>query len=430
MKTKKYITYFAIAFSLVGSAMVSCSDDDKEDKEETPEERSLTDEASSQQEAVLSVIKHFSGQQLPDTLNSEIISATYEPQYGLTLDESDANTRSVVVVDAADAERNFTTLVPYNSGLLKETMDGYFIDLNKLKCMSDGSEVNFGTLTFHKNGDGSCVSYADVNIPAMPHLQRINYITKKSLNENAGFESPCVSGSVWLYDGHYYLCVRESLGPWNQAGIRGWLINIQPGTGDMYSWLESNEGRAGAWKPSHHVEGDGITSFIAWLANEDNYDIKQDIIAKYPGKVIPYEPVEHTSKNTDCEWGNWGNSANGFGTKRQGWIHWVGGDEDRGSSFFSPGSGPEVLIIRDAWEGSYHAGKCRWWRNAEAYCLAPRCKADNGSMYFWTWSYVYSRFEYCDFADWFVEKFPYTANGFSFTSSVPSGFSLVYDPYL
>ena len=427
MNWNKYL----LILCLLCLGFTACSDDD--DSSGSEQGQTIDDEEWEEMEewelnqcAILSVLGTLSGEEMPDTLNTAVLAKYYESEYGNVLDESDPNTRSVLVLNSEDAANIFCGLVPNNSNVTKETIDGYYIDLNNLKCQPDGSTASLGTLTFHKVGDGSNVGYAEVNIPQMPHLHRINYVTKANWPENARWESPCLWGQVWSYDGHYWLCVKESTG--DEKSNFGWLVNVQPGKGTLSNNLTSQDGKKGAWDPKYSADKAATESFVRWLKDPDSYDIKRSIINKYPGKVIPYVPRPY---NKDYTFTNYTNPDDGFGISRVGWVHWVGGDSPNynDSKYYSPGDGPEVLIVRDSWMGSYNAGKMRHNRRMETYCMAPRHKESGSKEYWNTRSYCYTKnLNEGTFYSKFKEKYVYTLNAVKFWGTPPNGATLVFDP--
>jgi len=426
---KKVLPVILLSGCITG--MISCSDDDKDYKgEQGSGEKRITLEMVEQQDAVECVLLNLAGIAPEDNTGIHFEGERYEPTIGRVRDESQPSERAVLADDEIEASLKFRALVS-NEDFVKKTSDGYEIDLTDLSYRLDGGKQNLGKLTYHRVDDGSCLGYVDVEIPCVPLLQRITYLTKDQWGTNGwvdgGWESPCLFGQVWFNSSQnlYYVCVKEST-----SDTDGWLINVQYGRSNMYSTLAGNEGDKGAWKPSHPVEKIAIENFVKLCIDGQFYDMKQAIRKRYPGKVFPPVPKSH-GKGNKCIWDCWpinSSGDDGFGTSKQGYGHWVGGTHNE-DTWYKAGDGPEVLIIRDAWFGSYAWVPARDWRKQEVYCIAPRAKYDS-SRYWYTKSYVYTTFENSDYCDWMNQKFPYTANGYSFRATPPSGFgnAPVFDP--
>ena len=417
----------AIFSVLLMTAFASCTgNEDNNGGELKPTTgRAVTLEMVQQRQALHNVLSALAGVTVNDTLGIDFERQTYKPVIGVEYFDEDPGQRVVEVYNENDAELQFCSLVGGSHDLVKETADGYMIDLTHLDCRQDGKVQNLGTLTFHRSTDEMTAGYADVDIACIPTLKRIVYLPTGIFNgwSGSGWESPCLVGQVWQKRGNYYLCVIEST-PYSD----GWLINVQPGRGNMYSIVAENEKNKGAWTPQNVVSRDAVQAFVYFCIDAQFYDMKQAIIRRYPGKVIPFVPIAH-GKGQDCSWDHYTNPDDGFGTKRQGYAHWVGGDSELGPMYDAPGDGPEVLIVRNGWIGDYAWIPARSYRNMEMFCMAPR-HGTKSLSYWWTNTYVYTRFEDEDFCDWLAQKYPYTANGFSFRDAPPSGFgnSPVYDP--
>lgn len=409
--------------------VTSCSDDDLDGKTDHP--KGITVEMEAQRDAVEHVLNNIADVALQDTVALEFTGKRFTPIIGRVRDESQPSERAVLCDDEMEASLMFRALVG-NEDFVEETADGYIIDLTSLDYRLDGRKESLGTLTYHRATDGSCLGYADVDIACVPLLSRITYLTSdqwgsNGWDEDGGWESPCLIGQVWLNtsQGLYYLCVKEST-----SETDGWLINVQYGRSNMYSQLDSDENNKGAWDPSHPVSEQAVERFVNFCIDSRYYDMKQAIRKKYPGKVFPAVPKSH-GKGQKCEWDCWPiakDGDDGFGTSQKGYGHWVGGNHPE-DTWYKPGDGPEVLIIRDAWYGSYAGWPARSYRKQSVYCMAPRARYDS-SRYWYTKSYVYWTFENSDYCNWMNQKFVYTANGYSFRGNPPAGFGKapVFDP--
>ena len=415
---------------------VSCSDnDDTDDPGKEQQGKRITMEMIAQQDAVECVLLNLAGVEPQDTTGIDFEGPHYEPVIGKVRDESQTTERSVLVDDEVEASLKFCDLVS-NDDFVKETADGYVIDLTDLDYRLDGRKQKLGKLTYHRSTDGTCMGYADVDIACVPQLQRITYLTKEQWGSNGWdddghWESPCLFGQVWYNQtqGLKYVCVVES-----RSDTDGWLINVQAGRSNMYSTLADNEGDKGAWKPQHPVAKVAIENYVKLCIDAKYYDMKQALRKKYPNEIFPPVPIRH-GKGQKCEWGNYGylhttDGDDGFGTSKKGYGHWVGDlGSDNPKDYDTPGDGPEVIIIRDAWFGSYAWVPARKHRKQEHYCMAPRARYDS-KRYWYTRSYVYTTFENSDYCDGMNKKYPYTANGYKFRGTPPAGFGIkpIYDP--
>ena len=423
---------------LTGCALgaVSCSDNDDDDNPGKEQQgKDVTAEMVAQQNAVESVLLNLAGVEPQDTTGIDFEGQRYEPVIGKVRDESQPSERSVLADDEIEASQNFCALVR-NNDFVKETTDGFVIDLTDLNYRLDGRKQKLGKLIYHRATDGSCLGYADVDIACVPQLQRITYLTKEQWGSNGGWdrdnygwESPCLFGQVWYnrIENLYYVCVTES-----QSNTEvGWLINVQAGRGSEYEVLESNEGDMGAWKPKHAASCGAIQNYVKLCMDGKYYDMKQALRKRYPNEIFPPVPIVHGKG--DCIWKDNRNQHedgdDGFGTTVKGFAHWVGNKSDYPNYSWNNANGNEVLIIQNAWEGSWSLDWLRHWRNQQVYCLRPRARYDS-DRHWWTKSYIYTLIKDCDYGDWIANKFVYTANGYSFTTNPPAGFGSepVFDP--
>ncbi len=420
----------------LGLSISACSDDDDDNSDNVPEgKRVITAEMVAQQGVVASVLSALTGVESDDSVGIDFEIQRFTPKIGLVRDEANPFDRSVLVNDETEASLKFRNLAS-NEDFVQETADGYVIDLTNLDYRMDGRKQKLGKLTYHRGTDGRCEAYVDVEIPCIPTLNKITYLTKDQWGSNGWdeygrWESPCYIGQVWFNSsqGLYYVCVVQS-----KSDTDGWLINVQPGRGNMSHFIQSNEGNKGAWAPDHPVSKEAIEGFVKLCIDANYYDMKQAIRKKYPNKVFPAVPVRH-GKGQACNWNDYGylhttDGDDGFGTSQKFYGHWVGDlGSDNPKDYNTPGDGPEVLIIRNAWTGSWAWSPPRNWRHQEVYCMAPRAHYSS-SRYWYTKSYVYHFFEDSDYCDWMNKKYPYTANGYSFRGSVPAGFGSkpVFDP--
>lgn len=421
-----------IIFSLLLLAALSgCTDQaDNPVRHDTPTARPVTLRMIQQREALANVLAVLAGVEPADTTGIDFEGQTYTPTVGQPFGSASSGERMVRVFNVSDAELKFRSLVGGSTDLVTETADGFLIDLTGLDCRQDGKRQDLGTLTYHRSTTSDRTGYADIDIACIPKLKRIVYLTEKQEKQSnpngwtpSGWQSPCLLGQVWRRGDNYYLCVKEST-----ALTDGWLVNVQAGRGNNYSVVADNEGNKGAWSPRNVVSREAVECFVFFCMNDTYYDMRMAIVNRYPGKVFPYVPIPH-GKGAACNWSTYDNTDDGFGTQRHGYAHWVGGNEALDKSYESPGTGPEVLIVRRGWLGDYAWIPARDYRHQEVFCMAPRHQTGT-NCYWYTKTYVYTVFANADYCDWLDRKYPYTANGFSFRADPPGGFgnSAVFDP--
>ncbi len=232
MKKTNNIFHLWLLVALVcglGLSVTSCKDDDEEKIDErivtedgktgVPEEL-LTDEERYQlacQSAVSSVMRNLTDM---DRVNlAEVTSTTYEPAYGMTLDGESTTVRVMKCRSTADAEQSFRIISSLDSigtaRLLTPTADGYALSLKDLPILADGKKFSLGTLTFHRDGGPRRYGWVDVDIPCIPHLERIDYLGPDAFPDNAN--CPYQKGDVvnvnYYATGYcpgYYLCVETN----------------------------------------------------------------------------------------------------------------------------------------------------------------------------------------------------------------------------
>ena len=117
---------------------VSCSDnDDTDDPGKEQQGKRITMEMIAQQDAVECVLLNLAGVEPQDTTGIDFEGQHYEPVIGKVRDESQTTERSVLVDDEVEASLKFCDLVS-NDDFVKETADGYVIDLTDLDYRLDG----------------------------------------------------------------------------------------------------------------------------------------------------------------------------------------------------------------------------------------------------------------------------------------------------
>ena len=428
MKNRHFLMMMALC--LMGFAGCSDSDDGGNGGGENTAggHGDMSSEQIMQREALASVLSQLTGESFSDTTDVNFEGRTFEAAIGEVRNESRPSERSIMVRKAALAEGYFCSLAGGASDLVKETSDGYVIDLTNLDCHSTGRKQSLGTLTFHRGSGADNVGYADIDIACIPGLQRISYKTSEQWGENARFRSPIGYGEVFVGGGgRYWICVREANGRnyW-QAGV---LINMQPGKGDDWKPIYDKEKWA-AWYPSDYTLNDyfgtAILDYVDLCGDADFATEKRRILEKSFGKkVFPVGCVWKWNSSQEI-WQLPEGDGPGFGSDNTEYCH-------TGSYPYTRG----VIIVRDATEGYYRASSARWWRRWHVYCTGVYSEDEPNKERMRERNYYISdssdlcnyTFYYTDYAsDYYY--FPaysmiYTAHGVTFNGSIPSGFTKV-----
>lgn len=339
---------------------------------------------------------------------------TSEPCYGQAFEGDNDFERTVIVTNAAGAESSFCSLAGWREDILEGTADGYRIDL---------SSIGVGRLEFFRTPDGSNLGYATVDIPCIPHLQRITYKRTDQLGDNAPIpyiQSPALYGDVYLHDGRYYICTRETTGYTKDSS--GILVCMEAGKGTNWSYHISDESW-GCWKPKQSwADGDLIDSYLLLCADPEFTQDKARIIKKWPGKVFPLPQrwSSHDKQETVGD-GTWG-----FAALEPGYSHVThykdnyADEKSHSDRRKDDWKGVRVVIIRDATEGDYRFWSARWWRRCHHYVLPWICKWDKG-IYSDTHMYT-SQEEWDQFFN--TSPIVYTMNAVRFYDELPQGYIL------
>ena len=298
------------------AVVVSCN----KNGPDNPNDEKLAQE----RDAIATVLATLAGQDFDNTKDIPFEGKTFEPVYGVARDEANPNERSVKVRSAIYSENSFCSLAGGGAGLIKGTSDGMVLDLSGSK---------FGKLTFHRAPGGANVGYVDVDIPCIPHLEKISYKTKDQLGENAGEESIYGFGDVFKDDkGRHYIVVSEVDG-----SMPGWMVHMAPGRGDDFSYYGSLAAPWGPWLPNKHYD---VTEFgiPARYAEEMDYRVIQDYITLCVDESFTSRKkkiVEATGRKVFPALSLWKSGSvfetenyEGFSTTRPGYNHYIGGDTE------------------------------------------------------------------------------------------------------
>mgnify|MGYP007069874306 CR=1 FL=1 len=283
--------YTKILLLLLAFGMTAaCSDDDSEKEDNrivtedgktgVPEEL-LTEQERYQlacQSAVIGTLRTLTGL---ERIEGDVTSQTFEPAYGETLDGEGPTVRAVKCESTEGAEQSFRAIAGLDSDdavrLLTATPDGYAFILKDLPILKNGKKFTLGTLTFHRDGGPRRYGWVDVDIPCIPHLERIDYLSPDAFPDNAGGDCPYQLGDiVWVPSGNglcpgYYVCVANN-------GYHSTLVHMNQGKnpgGEESINFDGDD--AGCWIPYNNRHGHA-TSF------EDICDYV-DFMVKNKGKV-------------------------------------------------------------------------------------------------------------------------------------------------
>ena len=295
MRTMNKIFRFLLMGALVcglGLSVASCSDDD----EEKVDERIVTDENGNayipaekmtDQErylvdayfAVSSILRNLAG---VEEVSPDVLSTTHEPIYGASLDGDDSTVRAVKCDTITDAERMFRHIADLDSAsaqrLLTPTPDGYVLTLKDLPLFKGGKKLMLGTLTFHRDGGPRRYGWVDVDIPCIPHLERIDYLGPETSSDNDGSNSAYrlgdivwVPGSTGFCEG-YYLCISPFDGinsgylvhlsrQYSSGGNSGETVNLDGDDEGCFNPLNSTIGE------KHKTTADIVMGYLRFIRN-------------------------------------------------------------------------------------------------------------------------------------------------------------------
>ena len=424
----KYIKTLALLF-VVMSLATGCKDDSDDhpiDEASGPEEEDVIDpeeqRVSNERNGVMTLLYNLAdvefGKDIKDDIDFE--SQTYEPTIGLDRDPANPLVRSVKVQDASYCESIFRSLVD-DATFIRETDDGCIIDMSNLNCRADGKKQNLGTLTFHRGNGSDNVGYADVNIRCIPKLQRIVYLTQEQWGENASWDSPCEWGDVYLGNNHYWICVRESQGYNKQKKeLRGVLVNIQKGRGDLYY-----SGYSEVWDANPVPKVQDIYDYLSLCGDEEFLTQKKRICKKLPNKIFPRLGW---NKETDYVIFDIGSDDAGFATTEPGYIFNDSGTESKltpkvaGVVMESKDTNPkfpEAHIFYAYYRDGYTAFKGNK-RHQKYVSIPSKCKYVDEAE-----SRDYDSWGDGGFRNLRRQAYPYTLSAVYFWDKVPPGFTLV-----
>lgn len=153
--------------------------------------------------------------------------------FGTVRNEAKPFTRAYPADNVEEAEGLFRCIAGTNDDIISSTADGLRLSLDGLRLSLDDARVDMGHIDFHRGGDG-CVAYADVSVPSVKNVHRIEYLDSAAWGDNAvtggykkgdilryiGDDSRITKGSLWI-------CTRQVNG-----GLEGCLslLEYRPGS--------------------------------------------------------------------------------------------------------------------------------------------------------------------------------------------------------
>ena len=245
MNTNKLIKFWLIATLLCGITVTSCKDDNEENKSEAQKEQEAQEKASKFWNVVGQLVS-------VDDVTDDYEGKTFEPTYGMP-DATNVTTRIVNTNDMKTAAQRFANLV--NAKGIDENTPSY-----------TWRDPEIGTMTYTRGGDAANWATVDVDIKAVPGLQRIIYReggegTNGKFNGKAYYRfGDVVSRQVNItYDQkknnddrraitEYWICVRPAFGPEGKEDSHWVCVNTvsdknykyyKASTGTDY-WLPTN----------------------------------------------------------------------------------------------------------------------------------------------------------------------------------------------
>ena len=356
-----------------------------------------------QQSAIINIIKTLTGLE-----EVTIPLGTYEPNYGIVLDESNPLLRIVVCETPEQAEADFRSIVGYND-LLTPTADGYSVSLRNVPWGEDGTTVTLGTLTFHRGDGTENMGSIDVDIRCIPTLGRIDYLSRVVMPENGPNDSPYLLGDLVYvprgntYCSGYYVCVRQTT-----SGSGGLLVHLCPGELGDDETINLDGDNEGCWYPYNNSKGmktesGHIEAYISFLMDEKT--LVDNIKYYLNGKMIDRKPSQSGKL--------WHVLPGGF-------------DNEQGYVYKSTnGKGARIFYDAEYTDENYYWIFGGTFRRAKYWWVTNNCTASSWSCVYPTSYDYYKDKTWNEFAD---HANLFTMNVITFKKSPVSGATIEYSP--
>lgn len=323
----------------------------------TEEERYLAAAANT----IGSIVRNLTG--VDDVTLDQLAGQTFEPTYGQTIDGEASTVRATKAISTEYAEQIFRSMTGMDDEaakrLLTATPDGYELSLRDLPVLEGGKLLTLGTLTFHRDGGSPRYGYVEVDIPCIPHLERIDYLSAEAFPDNDNV--PYQPGDVVLVDhdvtgycGGYYLCVATN-------GYKSTLVHLCIGEPGGDETCNFDNDKQGCWVPYNGREKndktsyDDILDYISFLAS--NQAKVATIKAFMRGEALDAKPSRQN---------------------RLGDILPEGFNNDAGVVFVNSwGDHDGGNIYYDAYFGKYHPGYAYDYRHSMYAHIPHNCTSSS-----------------------------------------------------
>ena len=303
-----HATLAVLMLCATGLATTACSDSDDQKSEErivneegktyVPDSL-LTNEERYQlacQSAVMGIMQTLTG---VENVTPDVVNQNLEPTYGQILDGESSTVRVVKCAGTDESEQLFRAIACLDSLaaslLYTPTPDGYELSLKDLPILPDGKLFSLGTLTFHRDGGPRRYGYVEVEIPCIPHLERIDYLSAEAFPDNAN--SPYQLGDIVRVESGntknlcsgYYVCIANN-------GYRSTLVHMRHGKnpgGDES--INADGDSEGCWRPHNNDHGhqtslEDIKDYVSFIL--DNKAKVNNIKAFLESKAYNIKPSQ------------------------------------------------------------------------------------------------------------------------------------------
>ena len=225
---KERILNLALVAALMvglGAGVVSCKDDDNDEKTEEQKEQEVI--AGQQKDNTFWAVV---GQLVSmENYTDDYAGRTFTPTIGTEAD-GDPLTRIVSTNSMEAAVQNFLSLVNVGDA---ETVA---IDENTISYEWKNDAV--GTLTYRKTTDGTSWATVDVSISQVPTLRHIVYQSPEQGNQNGSVDGKAyyrfgdvvsrkITVDIYDFD-EYWICIRPAFGPEGKGDSHWACVNILP----------------------------------------------------------------------------------------------------------------------------------------------------------------------------------------------------------